>query len=411
MFALLDCNNFFVSCERVFNPKLNGVPVAVLSNNDGCIIARSDEVKKLGIPMGIPVFKVKDELERHRVRLFSGNFELYGNLSARVMAICAGLVPQMEQYSVDEAFLDLHGVDDSEQLCRLIRARVLEWTGLPVSIGIAPTQTLCKVANHIAKKTKHHQGVMLLDSLELQTAALEATPVEDVWGIGRNMAPQLRAWGIGNARQLRDVDIKAYRAKTNVFGEQMVNELRGVPCHSFAHQETARKSIICSRSFGQKVTELHDLKEAVAYHAASAAKKLRDDNTFAAGICVYVKSYRDMPSFSAQLTLPCATQFTPELIEAAQALVEKIYQPGLKYKKAGVMLFDIQPGAYQGSLFTEGVTPAQKTLMAVMDSSNRRWGKDFLRFAATGLKRGWAGKHEIQSPRYTTCFDELLKVS
>lgn len=410
MFALLDCNNFFVSCERVFNPRLNGVPVAVLSNNDGCIIARSDEVKKLGISMGVPVFKVKDELERHRVKLFSGNFELYGNLSARVMAICAGLVPQMEQYSVDEAFLDLRGVDEPETLCRLLRQRILDWTGLPVSIGIAPTQTLCKVANHVAKKTKHHEGVLLLDTPELQTAALEATPVEDIWGIGRNMAPQLRAWGIGNARQLRDVDPKAHRAKTNVFGEQMVNELRGIPCHSFKQQEAARKSIICSRSFGQRVTTLEELKEAVAYHAANAALKLRQDNSYAAGISVYIKSHIDIPSRSAQLTLPCATRYTPDLIAAAHDLVEKIYQPGLRYKKAGVMLFDIQPEAYQGSLFAESNTPAQQQLMAVVDSTNRRWGKDFLRFAATGLKRPWAGKHEIQSPRYTTCFEELLKV-
>lgn len=410
MFALLDCNNFFVSCERVFNPKLAQVPVAVLSNNDGCIIARSDEVKGLGIPMGIPVFKVKDELERHRVRLFSGNFELYGNLSARVMAICAGLAPQMEQHSIDEAFLDLRGVADPEPLCRLIRQRVLEWTGLPVSIGIAPTQTLCKVANHVAKKASHHQGVMMLDTPELQTAALEATPVEDVWGIGRNMAPQLRAWGIGNARQLRDVDIKAYRAKTNVFGEQMVNELRGVPCHSFSKPAEARKSIICSRSFGARVTELADLKEAVAYHAANAAKKLRDDHAYAGGLCVYVKSYRDMPSLSAQVTLPCPTSYTPDLIAAAHTLLEGIYRAGWKYKKAGVMLFDIQPNAYQGNLFAEGQSPAQKKVMAVLDGANARWGKDFLRFAATGIQRRWAGKHEIQSPRYTTCFEELLKV-
>lgn len=410
MFALVDCNNFFVSCERVFNPRLQGVPVAVMSNNDGCIIARSDEVKRLGIPMGVPIFKVKDELQRHQVKVLSANFDLYGNLSARVFAICAGLVPQMEQYSIDEAFLDLRGVTDPEPLCRLLRQRILDWTGLPVSIGIASTKTLCKIANHIAKKASHHQGVLLLDRPALIDAALEATPVEDIWGVGRNLAPQLRRWGLGNARQLRDLDPKIYRARTNVIGEQMVLELRGQSCLGLNTTQEARKSIISSRSFGKRVTELHDLKEAVAYHAAQAARKLRDDNSHVTGLAVFVKTQLGMPSLSHALRLPSPTDHTPDLITAAQQLVAELFQPGLSYRKTGIMLFDIQPASYQASLFAEGPNLKQKKLMQTIDRVNSLWGKDFLRFAATGIKRPWQSKVAQRSPRYTTCFTELLKV-
>jgi DNA polymerase V len=267
------------------------------------------------------------------------------------------------------------------------------------------------VAGNIAKKASHHQGVFLMDTPALQTAALEATAVEDIWGIGRNMAPKLRTWGIGNARQLRDVDIKAYRAKTNVVGEQLVYELRGVLCYPLGGEPTPRRSIICSRSFGQKVTTLSDLKEAVAYHAAQAALKLRHDGGHARGIAVFVKSHLDLPSFSLHTTLPCATDFTPDLIAAAQLLLDELFQPGLRYKKAGVMLFDIHPGAYQGSLFVDGPSPRQQKMMAMLDQANRRWGKDFLRFAATGIKRPWQSKIVQRSPRYTTHFTELLKVS
>src|SRR5215472_17825894 len=334
IFALVDCNNFYVSCERVFQPFLENVPVLVLSNNDGCAIARSNEVKALGVKMGTPFFHMRKLIERHQVRVYSSNYTLYGDMSRRVHDIVAALAPAAEEYSIDESFLQLDGIDDLAGHARYIRRTVRQWTGIPVSIGIGPTKVLAKVANHIAKKQPQHDGVFMLPAD--YDAYLAAFPVADLWGIGPRYAAMLERHGLQTALDLKQAPDAFVRQKMTVVGQRLLHELRGVSCLALEEIEPQRKSICCSRSFGRSVTELAELSEAVCSYLSRAAEKLRR--------------------------------------RLAQQLLVHCYKKGFRYWKAGVLLEGLVPAdCVQGDLFQAADSPRQKALMRAWDRVNQRF--------------------------------------
>ncbi len=410
MIALVDCNNFYVSCERVFDPRLCGVPVVVLSNNDGCVIARSNEAKALGIPMGTPFFKVRDLVRRHGVRVFSSNYALYGDMSERVMLTLGEATPDVEVYSIDEAFVRLHASDEAAGL----RRRVLRDTGIPTSIGVGPTKTLAKAANRFAKK-RATCGVFDLSAGGDVDDLLADLPVADVWGIGRRWAAKLCAAGLPTARHLRDADDQWVRRHLNVTGLRTVHELRGIPCIPFEEMPVERKTVTCSRSFGEPVERLGPIREAVAHYAAQAAAKLRREGLAAAILRVFVttKYYGEEPHRTGlyTLTLPRPTAFAPDLVRYAKLGLERAYRPGYAYRKAGVQLMGLSPAdRVQGNLFVAADPRRQARLMAMMDRVNRRFGRGTLFLAAEGTGRSWAMRQARRSPRYTTRWDELALV-
>lgn len=415
IFALLDCNNFYVSCERVFNPKLEGQPVLVLSNNDGCAIARCNEAKRLGIQTGVPVFKVRHLIQAHGIQVYSSNYSLYGDLSARVMATLEAVAPAVEIYSIDEAFLDLSTLKHQNltQYGRYIRATVRQWTGIPVSIGIGPSKTLAKIANQMAKKLAASQGVCNLMDLADPAPILEKTNVADVWGIGRHYAKRLRSHGIENALQLRDVKDTWIRQLMGVVGLRIVLELRGVSCLPLELCPTAKKSITVSRSFGHSVESLTELKEAVATYTSRAAEKLRRDQLGAGVLTVFLLTDRhrkDEPQYynSKTIELPVNTNNTAELLGYALRGIESIYAEGYCYKKAGVLFNELMADQMrQTNLFDYLERDQAQKLMEVMDQVNQRWGAGTLKFAAVGLHQQWRMRAECRSPRYTTCWNDL----
>jgi len=415
MFALVDCNNFFVSCERIFNPRLKNRPVVVLSNNDGCIIARSAEAKKLGIPMGAPLHQYKALLEHHNVTVLSANFGLYGDISGRVMETLAHCIEDLEIYSIDEAFLNFAGHTDLHELSVSIREKVLRWVGVPVSVGVAPTKTLAKLANSIAKKSQ--TGVCVIDNLEeFHKTSMPTIPVQDVWGIGSRSAKMLRGYGIWTAADLMCADDRWLRKKLTIKGLQTAWELRGVACLKIEEVQESSKSIICSRSFGQRITSLAHIKEAVAEYVTRAAGRLRAQKMSVGSIVVYITTSKFIQERYAQsitITLPVATDYTPYLIQHALAAVQKIYVQGYEYKKAGVMLMGLTPKAEkQYTLFSSLPVTEQVSddLMKTVDAINRKWGQSMVHFAATGIEKNWKVKSERKSPAYTTCWDELLSI-
>lgn len=412
LFALVDCNNFYASCERVFNPKLRGVPVIVLSNNDGCVIARSNEAKKLGIQMGEPYFKCRPIVEKNHVKVFSSNFALYGDMSRRVMTVLEQFSHDLEIYSIDEAFLRLGGLPVvPEEYGRQIKTTVYQWTGIPVSIGIAPTKTLAKVANRIAKKNPDFGGVMDFSTMSSPDEYLTMIDIEDVWGVGRQYAKMLRARGITNALKLKNTDLKWIHKHMTVVGERMVMELRGTSCMPLEDAPSPKKSIICSRTFGKKVTKKDDLDEALASFAARACEKLRRQHSVAGKIEIFVKTSAfggDYHSDSAIATLP-HTNDTRPFVRAACKMLDEIFGRGLAYKKAGVMLLDIQSEKMaQEDLFAPSdkatLNPA---LMRAMDKINTDWGSGTVTLAAEGLRKAWRMRQENISKRYTTRWGEL----
>lgn len=419
LFALIDCNNFYVSCERVFDPKLEGRPVVVLSNNDGCIVARSPEVKALGIPMGAPWFKQQNLAQKHRIVALSSNYALYGDLSDRVMHILAEASPAHEVYSIDECFCDwsrLYGVD-LVSYGQIVRRRIHRWVGLPVCVGLAPTKTLAKLANHIAKKRPQYDGVFDFTAFaeRNRAALLESIPVGEVWGVGHRLEARLQAQGIATVRALRDADIRMIRARYGVVLERTVRELRGESCLPL-EAVAARKQILCSRSFGQRVEDLPSLREAVTAYTARAAEKLRRQGSAAGAVQAFVETNRfnDEPRYSAQRTIPLTTPTadTMRLLKAALAGLAAIYQPGYRYQKAGVMLLDLQPaGTVQLDAFTdagaEAHAPKRTRLMETVDAINRQRGRGSVRWAGEGYAKPWALKSEHRTPRYTTCWKEL----
>ncbi|MEN8135453.1 MAG: Y-family DNA polymerase [Thermodesulfobacteriota bacterium] len=410
--ALVDCNNFYASCERLFRPELRDKPIVVLSNNDGCIVARSNEAKALGIAMGAPYFKTKAVIDKHDVQVFSSNYTLYGDLSSRVMATLQELEPEVEIYSIDEAFISLPATGNAEEYGRLIKAKVAQCVGIPVSVGIAPTKTLAKIANMFAKTDSRYGGVADLIGAGNIDDLLEAVEVGDVWGIGRRSTEKLNRRGIYSARQLRDSDDTWIRKRLTVTGLRTVMELRGIPCVHAASVHATKQSIISSRSFGQPVSTKTDLREAIATHISIAAAKLRAQGSVAGAIQVFFHTNRfkeDAPQYSGNLTLPLPqpSAYTPTLIKYALRGLEQVYKAGYGYNKAGVMLTDMTSGGcQQGELFGP-IDIERRPLMDTLDKINRKWGRNTLQFAAAGVKKSWRMRQSFKSPAYTTNWREI----
>ncbi|KNY13066.1 DNA polymerase V subunit UmuC [Shinella sp. SUS2] len=417
LLALVDCNNFYASCERVFQPRLRGRPVVVLSNNDGCVIARSNEAKALGIAMGAPWHLNKDLFQREGVIVRSSNYSLYGDMSARVMQILAEMTPQLEIYSIDEAFLDLAGFEGrAEAHMRQVRQTVLAWTGIPVSVGIAPTKTLAKVANRLAKKRAATGGVLVLADEASQTEALAQLELTDLWGVAGRLAQRLVALGIASPLALRAADPKFVRQHCSVVIERMVLELRGMPCLGLETVAANRQTIMASRSFGRPVEYRRELEEAVASYISRAAEKMRRQDLVTSAVTVFALSNRFKPderqySGTHTVHLPVATADTSRLLKAALHGVARIWQPGIRYKKAGVICLDLQPASKaQPGLFHAADGPERQALMSALDELNRRYGRGMVSFAAAGTSQAWSLRSERRSRRYTTRWAELLEV-
>ena len=414
MFTLVDCNNFYVSCERVFNPRLNG-PVAVLSNNDGCVVARSQEVKALGIPMGAPYFRYKDLMERHHVTIYSSNYTLYGDMSDRVMETLKTFTPDVQVYSVDEAFLHFPRVQTLEKL-QGIRSRVKQWTGIPVSIGMARTKTLSKAANHLAKKRAC--GVVTLATDDEVENILREFPVEEIWGIGRQYAHFLRSKGIRTALQLRQAEDTWIKKHLTTVGLRIVWELRGISCLPLEELPAAKKSVICSKSFGHPIDNLHELCEATATYVARACEKIRAQGTLASYLSVFAvvheRHHNTYPTYKTGITLSEPTAYTPHLIETAKQLVSSLFRDGARYRKTGVLLGGLVPkDCSQLDLFEAHgkIKEKQDKIMRVMDMLNAEHGKKVLRTAAEGKPvPAWGMQRNMRSPAYTSKWENLLIV-
>ena len=414
--ALIDCNNFYASCERVFQPQLMGKPIVVLSNNDGCVIARSNEAKALGVEMGAPWHLNKENFERLGVKIRSSNYALYGDMSARVMRTLRQFSPSLEVYSIDEAFLCLDGIADLESHARDLRKTVAQWTGIPVSVGIAPTKTLAKVANKIAKSDPRSGGVFCLMDDDQQIAALNKIGLTDIWGIARRLALRLNETGMTSPMDLRDADPKLIRQAFGVTVERIALELRGVPCLEIEDISPPRKSLVASRSFGRPVETLNDMHEAVATYANRAAEKMRKQNLATANIVVFIEtnSFRKQDRqyrASQTVNLSVATADSGKITTAALKGLSAIWRAGFLYKKAGVMLLDLVSADHvQGSLFQPTDTLVSKARMQAMDAINQRFGRGTIRVAATGLQASWQLRRNFMSARYTTDWRDLLRV-
>jgi DNA polymerase V len=413
MFALVDCNNFYASCERVFQPQLENRPVVVLSNNDGCIIARSNEAKKLGIGMGEPFFKVRPIIERYGVAVRSSNYELYGDMSQRVMQTLMRLASDVEIYSIDEAFCDLSGFLhlDLEAYAWEIKDTVKRWTGVPVGVGIGPTKTLAKLANNAAKKA---DGVTVLHSEAMTKAILAMTPVRDVWGIGRQYDKLLEKYGIRTAYEFSRARDSWIRKHMHVTGLRTAQELRGIPCIPLEEQPDPKQNIAMSRMFGRQITQLKDLEEAIAMYATRAAEKLRGEGLHANNMLVffYTSPFKDgFTGASLTITLPRATSYTPDLVRFAIAAVRQEFREGNAYIKAGLILSELtEPAREQLTLFNGGNDENRLAIMQALDTVNKRWGRNTLFYAASGVEKQWRMRRERKSPSYTTRLAELLRV-
>lgn len=422
VFALVDCNNFYASCEKLFAPRLKNRPVVVLSNNDGCVVARSAEVKALGIPMGVPWFKIKDDARRHGIVAMSSNYALYADMSNRVVEVLSAFSPNIEVYSIDESFLELSGFGNLPGGLAVygaeMRQRIADWLGLAVCVGIAPTKTLAKLANHCAKKNlAGADGVCDFTPLHPDdlTQLFDRIDVGEVWGIGRKINARLAAMGINTVRQLRDADAETLRSRFSVVVERTVRELRGLSCIDLQEVTPDKQQIISSRSFGQLIHDRVDLEEAVASYMAKAAEKLRAQDSLAGAVQVYIRTNifkPETPQYQRAVTvpLPDATADTRVLTAWALRVLRRIYRAGYGYHKAGVMLADIVPRlSQQYSLFNAGA-PRAEALMRVVDGINQRYGRGSLRLAAEGIEQDWRMRRGNLSPGYTTDWRGLPKV-
>ena len=420
MFALCDVNSFYASCETVFRPDLKGRPVVVLSNNDGCVIARSPQAKPF-VKMGEPYFKQKDMFRRHGIIAFSSNYELYADMSNRVMTTLEELSPRCEIYSIDEAFCDLTGVRNCRDLTefgREIRETVLRRTHLTVGVGIAQTKTLAKLANHAAKQWQRQTGgVVDLSNLERQRKLMALLPVDEVWGVGRRISKKLEAMGIKTVLQLADTDIRFIRKHFNVVLERTVRELRGETCLGLEEFAPVKQEIVCSRSFGGRITEYHEMRQAICSYASRAAEKLRGEHQYCRFISAFVKTSPfalNEPYYgnSASVKLLTPTQDSRDIITAATKCLDVIWRDGHRYQKAGVMLGDFySQGVAQLNLFDDNAPRKNsEKLMEVLDHLNAKDGRGTLYFAGQGIQTAWQMKREMLSPRYTTRYSDLLEV-
>jgi DNA polymerase V len=420
--ALIDVNNFYVSCERVFNPKLVGKPVVVLSNNDGCAVARSNEVKALGIGMGAPWFKFKDLARQHGIIALSSNYALYADMSNRVMSILREYSPDQEVYSIDESFLDLTGFQtrDLIKYGQHMRKRILKWTGLPVCVGMGQTKTLAKLANHCAKKRPIFNGVCNfthLSETELNEMFSEIE-VDGIWGVGRKLAPKLQALGYNSVLDLKQANPEALRQQFSVVMEKTIRELNGTVCIELEDVIPAKKQILSSRSFGHPVRDYNSLAESITLYMSRAAEKLRRQQSFAGSVHVYIRTSPfkpDDPFYSNSMTipLPSPTDDSRQLVNVVLWGLKQIYKPNYNYAKAGVMLSELVPAAgIQTDLFSQvQANPKSTTLMTTMDSINRKMGKESIKLASEGFTRPWKMRQDSKSPSYTTKWDEVAKAN
>jgi DNA polymerase V len=420
MFALVDCNNFYASCERVFQPRLEAAPIVVLSNNDGCVIARSNEAKSLGIAMGAPYFRLEKFARQNDVTVFSSNFALYGDFSRRVMQVLTAFAPRMEVYSIDECFLDLSGMPQDLTVYSLAIARMVrQWTGIPVSIGIAPTKTLAKIANRLAKKGLSSNGPVLeWPKVVDPEATLAAVPVEDIWGISTRFGERLRKLGIADAQALRAADPKWIRQHFGVVMERSVWELRGVSCIPLETVSPPRQQIMTSRSFGERLTGLDDLRAAVSAFASRSGEKLRHQGLCAQALCVFIHTSpfdttRPPYSNAVTITFDQPSQNSGFLIRCALRGLEQIFRPGFSYQRAGILLPDLIPsGMEQQTLFSVAREDQgrAKRLMEVMDHINHIYGGQTVHYASVALSERWRMRQQMKSPAYTTRWAELPTV-
>ena len=420
VFALVDCNNFYVSCERVFNPRLNGKPVIVLSNNDGCAVARSNEAKALGIKMGDPFFKIRHIIQQHQVHVFSSNYALYGDMSNRVMRILTGFAPAIEIYSIDEAFLDVDRLafTDLTEYGASIRQTIQMQAGIPVSIGFATSKTLAKLANRIAKKSTRAGGVLDLTGPRYQDKALAITPVSDVWGIGRRYADFLTMRGIHTALDFKHADPSMVQTKMGVNGIRLLKELGGQACYLLEEHPSNKKNISVSRSFKSPVTGFDDLSQALCSYISRGAEKLRAQKSLAQAMTVYITTSRFKPDLfyynSSTCNFPAALNSTPDLIKHGRTALKQIFQKGREYTKAGVVFINLtRETVFQQDLFDPLDRTRFNKTMQTMDAINRKMGARCLRFPAAGLSeiRPWATAFNYKSPAYTTDWDEILTVN
>lgn len=418
MFGHIDCNNFYCSCERVFQPALRNRPVIVLSNNDGCAISRSDEAKALGIAMAQPAFMMRDLIDKHNVAVFSSNYTLYGDMSGRIMETLSMMVPEIELYSIDEAFLDLRDLGNTDllQLAFRIRSTIRKNIGIPVSIGIGATKTLAKMANRYAKKNHREAAVFWAASPELEKEMLEATPVEHVWGIGHQYALFLSRSGFNTAADLARAPEDWVRNHLSVVGLRLLYELRGMPAVAWEEEKPARKNICTSRSFGNRLADQGAIGEALANYAAACAAKLRADRTCCRRIQVFIqtnphKTGESQYRRSIDIDMERPTNHTGEIIKSALRGLELIFKPGFLYMKCGVTVMDLVPeSSVQASCFDRADAGKNKKIMKTVDGINQSMGKEILRAAVQGFERSYRLKAEYRSPRYTTRMDEILKI-
>ncbi len=407
--ALIDCNSFYVSCERLFNPKIRKKPVVVLSNNDGCIISRSNEAKTLGIKMGEPYFKAKDIIIKNNVEVFSSNYSLYGDLSRRVMRTLKRFNSDIEVYSIDEAFMDLSNFSDDEveNVGKEIRSTVLKWTGIPTSIGIAKTKTLSKVANHIAKKKKN--GVTSLIGIENIDPILEKIAINDVWGVGKQLTKFYHKNGIYNAKQLKNKSNTWIKKNSNVLGSRTAMELRGIPCINLEKTISKRKSCVVSRSFGNRVEKFQKLKEAVASYCLNASEKIRSESLIAKSITIFIRTSPFQSQFgyysnSKTVDFPIATNNSIEIVKTAITALENIFKNGYRYQKAGVILAGLSDVKDNKNLFSSEKDDKMSNLMKSIDNTNYRYGRSTLSLASAGINKKWNTKRQHYSKIDTADF-------
>ncbi len=412
--ALVDCNNFYVSCERLFRPDLANVPMVVLSNNDGCVVSRSNESKALGIKMGQPWFECKELAEEHGILAFSSNYELYADLSNRVMKTLSDFSPSQEVYSIDECFVDLTGIPKLREVSYAMRQRVGMWVGMPVCVGIGPTKTLAKLANHVAKKHPRSKGVFNYNALTAEQKArlLAQLPVEEVWGVGRKLTKRLALHGVQTVLDLREAHIPTLRAEFGVVMEKTQRELQEVACIKLEEVQADKQQIISSRSFGSMVTELPVLKDALSTFVANACAKLRAQGSHAAVIQVFLQTNRfrkDLSQYMPSLAvpLPHPTNNTLEVNRWADYLCERMFKEGYQYKKAGIMLSEISPVTHQQGDLLETAPASDSRLMQALDRLNKRYGRGAVKVSTQGVYDQWQMRQERKSPCYTTRWDEV----
>ncbi|MCG8475371.1 MAG: Y-family DNA polymerase [Cytophagales bacterium] len=417
MYALVDCNSFYASCEKVFRPELRDAPVVVLSNNDGCVVARSPEAKACGIPMAAPIFKMKDLVRRHNVRVFSSNYVLYGDMSSRFMNILRRFSPEVEVYSIDEAFMDLGGLEPLKTQGRRIRATVLQELGLPTCVGVGPTKTLAKLANHIAKRYPELGGVCVVDTEKKRVRALELTPAAEVWGIGRRHASRLKNYSVRTALDFSRMPPGWVRRHMSVVGERTQRELLGKPALSLELVRSRKKSICVSRSFGKELTDFSQLREALSAFVLNCSSKLRSEKACATVLQVFVMTNRfkeARPQYSNSLSMSLQTPSSSglELNRLASQMLEGLYREGFGYKKIGVVMHGLIPeNEVMGNLFDPVDRSRHAALMKKLDELNRRYGSGTVRFASQGFGKGWHHRQERLSPCCSTRWEELMEVA